>query len=124
MQTYLKQVPDSNTPQDMTEVRMVFSLGDGVNGIAGTCHGGLIGLMLDEVTGQLAAEVFGRYNIITAGLQVAYKRKLSTPAVVLCRAWLGEAKDRKLKIEGTIEDGMGGVYAIGQTVFVKTDSRL
>lgn len=124
VQTYLKQSPGSAAPPDMTEMRMVFSLGDGVNGIAGTCHGGLIGLMLDEVTGQLAAEVFGRYNIITAGLKVAYKRKISTPAVVLCRAWLGEVKGRKAKIEGTIEDGMGGVYAIGQTVFVKLDRRL
>lgn len=124
VQTYLKQDTDHAEPQEMTEVRMMFSLGDGVNGIAGTCHGGLIGLMLDEVTGQLASEVFGRYNIITAGLQVVYKRKISTPTAVLCRAWLGEVKGRKAKVEGRIEDGLGGEYATGQTVFVTLDRRL
>ncbi len=83
VQTYLKKSPDAAAPlQDMAEVRMVISSGDGVNGMAETCHGGLIGLVFDEVTAQLAAEVFGRYNIITAGLKVAYKRKLSSPAVV------------------------------------------
>lgn len=124
VQTYLKQRPDHAEQQDRTEVRMMFSLGDGVDGIAGTCHGGLIGLMLDEVTGQLASEVFGRYNIITAGLQVVYKRKISTPTAVLCSAWLGEVKGRKARVEGRIEDGLGGVYATGQTVFVALDRRL
>lgn len=125
VQTYLLQSPDNSAaPPDTAQVRMMFSLGDGVNGIAGTCHGGLIGLMLDEVTGQLASEVFGRHNIIKAGLEVAYKRKISTPAVVLCTARLGEVKGRKARVEGTIEDGTGGVYATGQTVFVKLDRKL
>lgn len=125
VQTYVKQSPGGAAPPERTEVRMMFSLGEGVNGIAGTCHGGLIGLMLDEVTGQLAAEMFGRYHIITAEMKVAYKRKLLTPATVLCRAGLAEeVKGRKAVVDGTIEDGMGKVYATGQTVFVKLNSKL
>lgn len=100
-------------------MRMIFSLGDGVNGIAGTCHGALIALMLDEIAGQLVAELFGRYSIITAAMKISYKRKLPTPAIVLCRAWLAETvKVRKAIVDGTIEDGMGEAYASGQTVFV------
>ena len=44
--------------------------------------------MLDEVTEQLAIGLFGRYEILTGALTVRFKRRLETPRVVLCRAWL------------------------------------
>ena len=47
--------------------------------------------MLDEVMGQLAAEIFGRYNIVTASLDVTFKRRLKTPRVILTRAYTEES---------------------------------
>jgi hypothetical protein len=66
------------------ETRMIFSLGDGVNGHSGYCAGGFIGILVDEVTGQCAACVCGR-ELITAEIQVRYKKMLPTPRVILCR---------------------------------------
>lgn len=97
------------------EVLQLFSLGSVVNGISGTYHSAIISLMLDEVTGQLATGLFGRYEILTGALTVRFRRRLETPRVVLCRAWLeGSVQERKLTIKGTVEDGGGGVFATGR----------
>lgn len=111
---------------------MLFSLGRGVEGIAGTGHGAIIALMLDEVMGTLAAEVFGRYGIITAALEVRFKRRLDTPRVVLARASLKGVnkeiepeKDRKkVEILATVEDGEGGVFADGRSVFARLKPKM
>lgn len=97
------------------EVLQLFSLGSGVNGISGTYHGAIISLMLDEVTGQFATGLFGRYEIPTGALTVRFKRRLETPRVVLCRPWLdGSVQERKLAIKCIVEDGGGGVFATGR----------
>ena len=115
---------------------MLLSLGRGVEGIAGTAHGGIIALMLDEVMAHLASEIFGRDNIITKSLNVEFKRRLDTPRVVLARACMeggeeegkgggfGGEDRRKVKISGRIEDGEGGVFAEGTSVFVKLRPKL
>ena len=115
---------------------MLFSLDHGVDGVPGTAHGAIVALMLDEVMGHLAAEVFGRYNIVTAKLDVAFKRRLNTPKVVLARAFIGEGEKeakkgsggventRKLEIMGRVEDGEGGVFAEGRSVFANLRPKL
>ena len=107
-----------------------------MEGIAGTAHGGVVALMLDEVMAHLASEVFGRDNIITKHLNVEFKRRLDTPRVVLARAYMEEGEEevkgggfggedrRKVKIRSRIEDGEGGVFAEGTSVFVKIRPRL
>lgn len=110
---------------EQTEVYMLFSLGRGVEGVPGTGHGAIVALVLDEVMGTLAAQVFGRYNIVTARLNVEFKRRLDTPRVVLARAFLGGAKgERKVEIRGSVEDGEGIVFADGTSVFVRLQPSL
>jgi thioesterase superfamily protein 4 len=100
--------------------------------MAGTGHGAMVALMLDEVMGTLAAEVFGRYNIVTARLDVGFKRRLDTPRVVLARAFVEGAKGgvgvgkgaRKVEILGKVEDGEGGVFADSRSVFVRLIPKL
>ena len=122
MQTFIKS--NNRSPSDM-EVLQLFSLGSGINGISGTCHGAIISLMLDEGAAQLATGLFGRYEIVTGALNVRFKRRLETPRVVLCRAWLeGPVQERKLTIKGTVEDGVGGVFATGETIFVRLKANL
>ena len=107
-----------------------------MDGIAGTADGSIIALMLDEVMGQLAAEIFARYIIVTASLDVAFKKWLDTLRVVLVRAYTeggeedvkrgnirGEIR-RKLKIIGRVEDGQGGIFAEGTSVFVELRPKL
>jgi len=130
VQTFIKRGPGASLAQ--TEIYMLFSLGRGVQGIAGTGHGAIVALLLDEVMGTLAAEVFGRYGIITAALEVGFRRRLDTPRVVLARASLkgveedaGTGKEKKkVEIVGTVEDGEGGVFADGRSIFVRLKSRL
>ena len=104
--------------------------------MAGWAHGAIIALMLDEVMGQVAAEVFGRYNIVTAGLGVRFRTRLVTPKVALARAYMGEGGEdvrrgdgrggdrRKLKIIGRVEDGEGGIFTERASEFVKLRPKL
>lgn len=57
------------------ESRMLFSVGNGVHGHSGFSHGGFTGLLIDEVTGQSAADVYGR-EIYTVELNVKYIKML------------------------------------------------
>ena len=107
-----------------------------MEGIAGTAHGGVVALMLDEVMAHLASEVFGRDSIMTKNLNVEFKRRLDTPRVVLARAYMEGGEEefkggdsggkgrRKVKIRGRIEDGEGGIFAEGTSVFVKLRPKL
>ena len=82
-------------------------------------------LLLDECAASLATEMCGRKNVITSHLQMQYRRRLSTPAIVLCRAWAGEDwENRKIMIEATIEDGEDGVFAKGFAVYVNLAVKL
>ena len=141
VQTFIKRHPSPNNacaPHNHhdIEIYMLVSLGRGVEGIAGTAHGGVVALMLDEVMAHLASEVFGRDSIMTKNLNVEFKRRLDTPRVVLARAYMEGGEEefkggdfggkgrRKVKIRGRIEDGEGGVFAEGTSVFVKLRPKL
>ena len=54
-----------------------------------------------------------------------YKKMLPTPSVVLCRAWVEtEPEGRKVWVKASVEDGLGGVYATGRTLFIKMKPKL
>ena len=86
--------------------------------------------------GQLAAEVFGRCNIITARLEVGFKRRFNTPRIVLARAFVEKndeearrgstevEKRRRLEITGRVDDGERVVFAQGRSVFVTLRPKL
>lgn len=81
-------------------------------------------MMLDEVTGQCTAMIFGR-GIITAQQNITFKKMIPTPGVVLCRSWLEKEPDgRKIWINGSIEDGSGGVYAVSESLFLRSKPKL
>ena len=106
------------------ETRMLFSLGTGVNGHSGFSHGGFIGTLIDEACGQCIFPIFGN-DIATVEMIVQYKKMLPTPSVVLCRAWVEkEPEGRKVWVRASVEDGQGGVYATGRTLFIKIKPKL
>lgn len=103
---------------------MLYSLGTGVNGHDGYSHGGFIGTLIDEATGQCVFPVFGS-NIVTAEMTVQYKKMLPTPSVILVRAWIDrEPERRKVWVKASVEDGLGGVFATGTTLFINIKPKI
>merc|ERR1711939_1052927 len=101
----------------------LISVGPGVDGKSGRAHGGFSALVLDQVTGNCASFHAGHPgpNSIppaTARLEVDYKAPLSTPCVVLARAWATKKERRKIWIKGVIEDGQGEVLASCEALFI------
>lgn len=76
-------------------------------------------LLLDEVIGSAADRIRPEgTSTMTAYLKVDYKKPVLTPAVVLCRAWVERREGRKMYGRGTLEDGQGGIMAMGEALFL------
>lgn len=115
--SFLKCFPDSRLGGP---VYMLFSLGSGVNSIAGVCHGSIITLMFDETFGQLMAHSIDRDELITADLGVSFKRPVRTPIVVLCTAQISKEPDgRRTWLTGDIRDGSGTIFAEGKSLYMR-----
>lgn len=103
---------------------MLFSLGSGVNSIAGVCHGSIVTLMLEETFGQLMTHFFERDELITADLGVSFKRPLRTPVVVLCTDRIKrEPEGRKTWLNGDIRDGNGTVFTEGKGLYLRRKAK-
>ncbi|KAL6244920.1 hypothetical protein RBB50_008448 [Rhinocladiella similis] len=96
----------------------LFSLGSGVDGKTGRAHGGLNALLLDQLTGVAAAAVSNAKAPATATMTVDYKAPISTPGVVLGRAWAVERSGRKTWVKAVVEDGEGKVLAAAKALFI------
>jgi len=117
--------PSTSTSSTFGEFLFILSLGTGLNGHPNTLHGGVISLFLDETTSQVACfHQSPNAKSFTASLTVEFKRPVPTPGLILCRAWLeSRSKGRKLWVQGTLEDGNGGVYALAQSLFIEVPIR-
>ena len=127
VQSFEKVSANAHVEEVPEEVCMLYSLGDGLDGADGVCHGGVVGILLDEVLGLMVAVITGKYQSVTAELNVSFKQRLMTPQVVLCKARLDadrEAQGRKFWVKGTVEDGAGGVFAEGRALFVMLKEKL
>ncbi len=104
----------------------LLSLGSDVDGKRGRAHGGFNALILDQMTGTVAAQVSGSSAPATATMTVDYKAPIDTPGVVLCRGWAVEVEGRKTWVKARIEDGVGRVLAAGKALFIspKNSSKL
>ncbi|KAG9242229.1 thioesterase family protein-like protein [Calycina marina] len=111
-----KKLPDSTYKHG--QFLSLLSIGSGVNGHINTSHGGFVSLMLDEALG-LAAENSRPLDKITmtAYLKVDYKKPVTTPSIVLCRAWVEKTEGKKLFLRGTVENGEE-VLSIAEGLFI------
>lgn len=108
--------PDAVHPQ---EDCFLLSLGDGLDGVAGRAHGGLNALILDHLSGHAAH--YGSSNPIppaTATMFTDYKAPVSTPCVVLARAWAVEVSGRKVWVKAVLEDSNKRVCAVAKCLFI------
>lgn len=91
-----------------------------MNGYDNVAHGGLIGVLLDEIIGMACEfQAEGRVFTMTAYLNVNYKRPVMTPGIVLLRGWVDRREGRKIWGKGTVEDGNGNVLSEGEALFVR-----
>lgn len=112
--------PKGNDADDEPESLILVSLGTGVDGGKRRLHGGVIATLLDQVMGILISYLHENTSA-TAELNVKYKKAITTPCVVLCRARITREAGRWIETVGWIEDGGSGeVFAEGRGAFVKS----
>ncbi|KAI1272294.1 HotDog domain-containing protein [Xylaria sp. FL0933] len=113
----------------VNELKTFLTLGSGLNGYPGVCHGGLVVAILDEVVSHLVPINQDRKTIprgahMTAYLNTRFIRPVSTPATVLARARLTKVEGRKVFLQGTLEDEKGIILAQADALFVMLKSSL
>jgi thioesterase superfamily protein 4 len=114
--------PSGDVP---AELRVLASLGGGMDGHLHTAHGGVAATLLDEAMGMLAGihKQPGR-SIFTAYMHVDYKKPVPTPSVILIRVSLDpKSATRKIFVKATLESGEGVVYTGGDALFLEVERK-
>lgn len=133
---YRNPPSSSAAAENIEEVRMFFTLGDGMNGYPGILHGGIVATLLDEGMGLLIT-LRSKYKAsnervnepssktVTAYLNTNFLRPVQTPGVIVLHAKLDEIKDnRKWKIKGRICDSEDQLLATAECLYVKSQSKI
>ena len=89
--------------EGLTEYEAYFAFGEHHQGGPGIVHGGLVAGALDEAVGLLAT--WYAFPAVTARIFVRYRRPVPINTELLIRAWLDEARGRRLHVDAAIGDG-------------------
>ncbi|KAK6852761.1 hypothetical protein PG995_011312 [Apiospora arundinis] len=92
-------------------------LGIDCQSYAGTMHGGLYTVLMDEVMGT-AANFQAANGAYTVRFTTNYRRPVRTPQVVLVRGRVIKREGRKLHLRGSMEDKNGEVLAEADGIWV------
>ena len=90
-----------------TEYEAYFEFDERHQGGPGIAHGGLVAGALDEAVGLLAT--WYAFPAVTARIFVRYRRPVPINTELLIRAWLDEARGRRLHVNAAITDGARGL---------------
>jgi len=80
-----------------------FAFDERHQGGPGIVHGGLVAGALDEAVGLLAT--WYAFPAVTARIFVRYRRPVAINTVLTIRAWLEEARGRRLHVNASLTDG-------------------
>lgn len=106
------------------QLRILLSIGHGMDGWPGMCHGGVVSLIFDDVVQELTCAEMGG-TTATAHLEIDFKKPVRTPGVVLCQASMPRPPEgRKGWVRATIEDGEGTVLAAADGMVVSIQGKL
>jgi acyl-coenzyme A thioesterase PaaI-like protein len=86
-----------------TEYEAWFDFDERHQGGPGFVHGGLVAAALDEACGLLAT--WYRFPTVTARIFVRYRHPIAINTELQVRAWLDDARGRRLHVNGAITDG-------------------
>ncbi|KAI1377777.1 Thioesterase/thiol ester dehydrase-isomerase [Hypoxylon crocopeplum] len=92
-------------------------LGVDCQSYVGTMHGGLYGVLMDEVMGT-AANFQAPHGAYTVSFTTNFRRAVRTPQVVLIRGRVVRKDGRKLYVKGTMEDKDGNIMAEGDGLWL------
>ncbi|CAJ2513605.1 Uu.00g017240.m01.CDS01 [Anthostomella pinea] len=98
-------------------INALLDLGIDCNGYVGTMHGGLFGVLMDEVMGT-AANFQSANGAYTITFTTNFRKQIRLPQVVLVRGRVVKKDGRKLHVRGTIEDKDGNVMAEGSGLWL------
>ncbi|KAK4227838.1 HotDog domain-containing protein [Podospora fimiseda] len=101
----------------------LLDLGEDLCSYAGTMHGGLFGVLMDEVMGT-AANFQSEHGAYTARFTTMYKRPIKLPQAVLVRGRVVRKEGRKIFVRGCIEDKDGNVMAEAEGVWVAMEKNV
>ncbi|KAI0946656.1 hypothetical protein AcW1_010066 [Taiwanofungus camphoratus] len=94
-------------------------VGRGVCGHEGIVHGGLLATMLDESLGRTALLNLPDKIGVTAYLHLNYRAPTRADQFLVVKTRLVEAKGRKSKVAGSIEDMQGNVLVEAEALFIQ-----
>jgi len=86
-----------------TEYEAYFTFDERHQGGPGIAHGGLVAAALDEAVGLLAT--WYAFPAVTARIFVRYRHPIAINTELQLRAWLEEARGRRLHVNASITDG-------------------
>lgn len=95
----------------------LLEMGVDCQGYAGTLHGGLFAVIMDEVMGT-AANFQSANGAYTVRFTTNYKRPIKTPQVLLSRGRVIKKEGRKLHVRGSIEDKDGNLMAEAEGLWI------
>ncbi|KAI2465216.1 HotDog domain-containing protein [Annulohypoxylon bovei var. microspora] len=126
----LEVYEEPRLPTDrVNSLKTFLTLGSGLNGHPGVCHGGIVTTILDEVIGLLIPINQTRGSIrdvpcMTAYLNTTFLKPVPTCATILARSRILKVEGRKYFAEGWIEDSHGAILARADALFVVLKSAL
>lgn len=105
--------------RDESEGFILVHVGRGLCGHDGIVHGGLLATLLDEGLARTATQNLPEKIGVTANLTLNYRAPTRADQFVVMRIRLLEAKGRKARVSGTIEDLDGNVLIEASGLFVQ-----
>ncbi len=107
------------------EMRILMTLGTGLNEHPNVLHGGAIATVLDRALGLLVSyAISDGIPAYTVVLTIAYKKKVKTPQTIMTRSWTTKTEGRKVWACGQIENSTGDILATAKGLLVKKGAKL
>jgi hypothetical protein len=80
-------------------------------------HGGSIAAVLDEAMG--ATPWASRISVLGASLTVHFKEMIPLGTLATIECWIEKVEGRKVWTKGTVSDGSGKIFSLGEGLFLK-----
>ncbi|KAH9837995.1 Thioesterase/thiol ester dehydrase-isomerase [Rhodofomes roseus] len=115
----LALAPLVRAKRDNSEGMVFVHVGSALCGHEGIVHGGLLATLLDETLGRQALINLPEKIGVTAYLHLTYKAPTRADQFLVIKTRLIEAKGRKSKVAGAIEDMDGNVLVEAEALFIQ-----